>query len=140
MKRLVFGAAALFFASVLAAGAARADHGGMHGGMHGGFHGGFHNGFHHGFFFHDRGDFHHHFFFHHGFFHPFFFGAPFFSEPIALYPPLPYPAYPYGPAYGDAGYGGNCVQFQTTVIINGQPTQAWGTACEQPDGTWRLVY
>ena len=85
---------------------------------------------------------HHAFFFHPGFFHPFFFGAPFFSEPIALSPPLAYPAYPYGQAYADPGYGsgGNCVQFQTTVVINGQPTPAWGTACQQPDGSWRMVY
>jgi hypothetical protein len=126
MKRFAFGAAALIFSSVIAIGSAHADRG-MHG-FHGGFHGGFHDR--------DRG-FHHHFFFHHGFFRPFFFfGTPFFAPvPIAVYPPLPYPAY----AYEQAPGAGSCYQYQTTIIIDGQPTPAWGTACLQPDGTWRTV-
>jgi surface antigen len=38
----------------------------------------------------------------------------------------------------DAG-GNYCREFQTTIIIGGQPQQAYGTACRQPDGTWKVV-
>ena len=156
MQRFALGAAVLL-SLVFAGSAAQADRGmhshftgGFQGGFHDGFRGGFHDGFHPGFFhdrfffrdrffFHDR-FFHDRFFFRHTFFHPFFFfGAPVFEPvPIALFPPLPYPAYAYGPAGG--GYSqGTCYQVQTTIIINGQQTPAWATACQQPDGSWRIV-
>ena len=31
-----------------------------------------------------------------------------------------------------------CREFQQTVIIGGQSQQAYGTACRQPDGTWKI--
>jgi hypothetical protein len=119
MKRFALSAAALAFTLVVAAGSAQADRG-MHGG--GGFH--------------DRG-FRHHFFFHHGFFRPFFFfGVPVFAPvPIALYPQSPYPSYLYAPMESYPG----CYEYQTTIVINGQLAPAWGMACLQPDGTWRMV-
>ncbi len=33
----------------------------------------------------------------------------------------------------------NCREFSDTITINGQPQQAHGTACQQPDGSWRIV-
>ena len=38
----------------------------------------------------------------------------------------------------DAG-GNYCREFQQTVMIGGQQQQAYGTACRQPDGTWKVV-
>lgn len=38
----------------------------------------------------------------------------------------------------DAG-GNYCREYQTTVNIGGQSQQAYGTACQQPDGSWKVV-
>ncbi len=35
--------------------------------------------------------------------------------------------------------GQYCREFQQTVTIGGQTQQAYGTACRQPDGSWRVV-
>ncbi|WP_305044076.1 RT0821/Lpp0805 family surface protein [Geoalkalibacter sp.] len=35
--------------------------------------------------------------------------------------------------------GQNCREYVQTVNIGGQPQQAYGTACRQPDGTWLIV-
>lgn len=79
--------------------------------------------------FHDR--FHDRFFFHSFF----FFGTEVFAPiPVALYPWLPYPAYVFA-----AAPGSSCYQYQTTLSIEGKLVPAWGTACLQPDGTWRSV-
>ena len=125
MKRFAISAAALALPFILIAGPAQADRGGHGGGFH---HGGFH---------HDGGFHHRHFFFHHGLFRPFFFfGAPVFAPvPLAFYPPTPYPSYLYAPMEGYPG----CYEYQTTDVINGQLAPAWGMACLQPDGTWRVV-
>ena len=32
-----------------------------------------------------------------------------------------------------------CREYQTTVIINGEAQKAYGTACRQPDGSWKIV-
>ena len=118
MTRFAIAAGALALSSILVAGPAQADRG-----HHGA---GFRSGFRH-----------HHFFFRHGFFRPFFFfGAPVFAPvPVAFYPPTPYPSYLYAPMEGYPG----CYQYQTTIVVNGQLAPAWGTACLQPDGTWRVV-
>ena len=79
------------------------------------------------------------------------------------YDPYPYaPAYAYPPAYepygpyddepmyyDDRSYqysspyesdeGSYCREFQTTVVIDGRPERAFGTACMQPDGSWAVV-
>jgi hypothetical protein len=119
MMRFALSAAALAFASIVAAGPAQADRG-----MHGG------NGF-------RGGGSHHRFFHHHGFFRPFFlFGAPVFAPvPVALYPFSPYPSYLYAPLESYPG----CYEYQTTIVVNGQLAPAWGMACLQPSGTWRLL-
>jgi len=35
--------------------------------------------------------------------------------------------------------GSYCREFQETIIVGGQQKQAYGTACQQPDGTWKIV-
>ncbi len=35
--------------------------------------------------------------------------------------------------------GTYCREYQTTVLIDGKPERATGTACRQPDGNWRIV-
>jgi hypothetical protein len=35
--------------------------------------------------------------------------------------------------------GGPCREFQETIMIGGKPQRAYGTACRQPDGTWKRV-
>ena len=32
-----------------------------------------------------------------------------------------------------------CREFQQTVTIGGRPENSFGTACRQPDGSWRIV-
>ena len=53
----------------------------------------------------------------------------------------------------DSGHGGSttpqpayqtqngqyCREFTQTVLIGGREEQAYGTACRQPDGTWKVV-
>jgi len=81
-----------------------------------------------------------------------FFGAPLY------YPPPPPPVYvvpapvyvpgpvsseplrvnPAGPPYR-ATNGLTCREYQTKVIVGGVARDAYGTACLQPDGQWRIV-
>lgn len=35
--------------------------------------------------------------------------------------------------------GQPCREFQQTIVIGGKKEQGYGTACRQPDGTWRIV-
>jgi surface antigen len=34
--------------------------------------------------------------------------------------------------------GQYCREYKQTITIGGQPNQAYGTACRQPDGSWRI--
>ncbi len=34
---------------------------------------------------------------------------------------------------------GPCREYQTSVVIDGRSQTAYGTACREPDGTWRVV-
>ena len=34
--------------------------------------------------------------------------------------------------------GNLCREFQQTVVVGGQRQQAYGTACRQPDGVWKI--
>ena len=43
-----------------------------------------------------------------------------------------------GPAYRD-DRGAYCREYQQTVTIGGREQQAYGQACRQPDGTWKVV-
>jgi surface antigen len=35
--------------------------------------------------------------------------------------------------------GNYCREFQQTINVGGQPQQGYGTACRQPDGSWKIV-
>jgi surface antigen len=35
--------------------------------------------------------------------------------------------------------GQACREFQQTIVVGGRTENAYGTACRQPDGTWRIV-
>lgn len=35
--------------------------------------------------------------------------------------------------------GTYCREYQHTIYIDGQPKEAYGTACRQPDGSWKIV-
>lgn len=39
----------------------------------------------------------------------------------------------------DTRTGDFCREYQSTVVVGGQQQQAYGTACRQPDGSWRIV-
>jgi surface antigen len=40
---------------------------------------------------------------------------------------------------GYASNGAYCREFQQTIIIGGQKQQGYGKACQQPDGSWKIV-
>jgi surface antigen len=35
--------------------------------------------------------------------------------------------------------GENCREYQTTITVGGKHENAYGTACRQPDGSWKVV-
>jgi surface antigen len=37
-----------------------------------------------------------------------------------------------------ADSGQYCREYQTTITVAGKQEQAYGTACRQPDGSWKL--
>ncbi len=37
------------------------------------------------------------------------------------------------------GSGSYCREYQQTVVIDGREENAYGTACRQPDGSWKMV-
>jgi len=40
---------------------------------------------------------------------------------------------------GTSANGAYCREFQNTIIVGGRQEQAYGTACRQPDGSWKVV-
>ena len=40
---------------------------------------------------------------------------------------------------GTGPQGQLCREYQTTIVVQGRTQQGFGTACQQPDGTWRVV-
>ncbi len=63
--------------------------------------------------------------------------APVYYAPAPVYyPPEPVYAPPPPMAYAPQG---ECREYQSTTTIAGQPESVVGTACRQPDGTWRIV-
>lgn len=71
--------------------------------------------------------------------------------PAVVYAPAPPPAVVYAPAPSTglsanpaspvytAPNGQTCREYQTTVIVDRVAQPAYGTACLQPDGSWRTV-
>ena len=39
----------------------------------------------------------------------------------------------------DSASGQYCREYQTTVTVGGKTEDAFGTACRQPDGSWKIV-
>lgn len=86
---------------------------------------------------------------------PAYYPPPYYAYPPAYYypppvvyapPPVVYAAPPGPPVAANpasapytAANGQTCREYQTTVTVNGQPQDTHGTACLQPDGTWRIV-
>lgn len=62
---------------------------------------------------------------------------PYYYPPVDAAPqPAPVPQGGYNGAYGPS----SCLQereYQTKVIVGGKEVDAYGTACLQPDGSWR---
>ncbi len=40
---------------------------------------------------------------------------------------------------GSTSSGLYCREFQQTITVSGRTETAYGTACRQPDGTWKIV-
>lgn len=40
---------------------------------------------------------------------------------------------------GTSSGGAYCREYQTTVTVGGKTEDAFGTACQQPDGSWKIV-
>ena len=67
--------------------------------------------------------------------------------PVVVYRPAPQVIVPLGrgvdaaPASADYvdGIGRTCREYQTSVVVGGVSQPAFGTACRQPDGVWRVV-
>lgn len=88
---------------------------------------------------------HHHRYHHHHwprYHHSYYYAPPVYypPPPQVVYVPAPPPlaATPTSPAYRTAD-GRYCREYQATVTVNGVPQPTYGTACLQPDGTWRVV-
>ncbi len=39
----------------------------------------------------------------------------------------------------DQATGALCREYETTITVSGKTQKAYGTACRQPDGTWKVV-
>lgn len=35
--------------------------------------------------------------------------------------------------------GAYCREYQTTIVVGGEPQSGYGTACQQPDGSWAIA-
>lgn len=40
---------------------------------------------------------------------------------------------------GYSSSGRYCREYQQTIVVGGQEQQGYGTACQQPDGSWEIV-
>jgi len=73
------------------------------------------------------------------------YGYPYYYYPSYSYPYPYYYPYPYGtevspPVFGESlASNPYCREYTRHVVIDGRTQRAYGTACQQPDGTWRLM-
>ena len=58
--------------------------------------------------------------------------------PVVYAPPAPMVVNPASAPYV-ANNGQTCREYQSTTMIGGATRPVYGTACLQPDGTWRIV-
>ncbi|MEE3623263.1 hypothetical protein UCD39_04585 [Nitrospirillum sp. BR 11752] len=68
---------------------------------------------------------------------------PVYTAPVVVQAPPPPPAVVAPPvqtvAAKPAYDQSNCREYTSTITVAGQPTQQVGTACRQPDGSWRIM-
>lgn len=71
-----------------------------------------------------------------------------YAPPPVYYAPPPPVVYQAPPAYygppqtlpgGPLVSQTHCREYQSTSVVNGQTVASYGTACLQPDGSWRMV-
>ncbi|PWC39013.1 hypothetical protein [Azospirillum sp. TSO35-2] len=86
-----------------------------------------------------------------GYYHPYRYYAPppvvmyappppvvYAPPPEVVYAPPPMAADPAGPVYLSRS-GQQCREYQSRATVGGRMQSVYGTACLQPDGTWRIV-
>ena len=61
-----------------------------------------------------------------------------YYAPVYVAPPVYVQPYP-GPAPVYVAPQPYCREYTSTIIVNGQYQQTYGTACLQPDGSWRTA-
>lgn len=61
-----------------------------------------------------------------------------YAPPPVVYAPAPIDAVPASEPYRTSD-GRYCREYQAQVVVNGMPQPSYGTACRQPDGSWRVV-
>lgn len=69
---------------------------------------------------------------------PIIYGAPppvVYAQPVPI---APLNATPASDPYRTSD-GRYCREYQAQVMVNGAPQASYGTACQQPDGSWRVV-
>jgi surface antigen len=62
--------------------------------------------------------------------------APVYVAPLAY--PAPVTLVPSSPVYQTAD-GRYCREYQSVITVGGGVRDGYGTACYEPDGTWRIV-
>ena len=69
--------------------------------------------------------------------------TPVYTQPVYAQPVYTQPAYavpePQPTTYVDQESGRYCREYSERVQIGGQLRESYGTACMQPDGTWRII-
>lgn len=60
----------------------------------------------------------------------------YYPPPPVVYQQAPPQTLPGGPL---ASADTQCREYQSTAVVNGQRVPSYGTACLQPDGSWRIV-
>src|SRR5690349_1632554 len=62
----------------------------------------------------------------------------YYPSPVIVAPPPPAAATQTSPATVSPS-GGPCHEFRSTALIEGVNRPVYGTVCQQPDGSWRIV-
>ncbi len=70
---------------------------------------------------------------------PYAYAPVYAPPPVYVPPPSAYYAPPQSYAPAPAQTTSQCREYNATTMIGGTPQQTVGTACLQPDGTWRIV-
>jgi hypothetical protein len=63
----------------------------------------------------------------------------YYPPPPVVYAPPPVTYAPPAPAAAPAISQDNCREYQAPAVVGGEPGNTYGTACLQPDGSWRIV-